>query len=270
MWKASRLLMVLLVSACSYVPTTRLEYEPAAAAGPRLPVSLAVEPLVEDRPPRFYPSYGGRVFLSYVPLLPWVKIPYERPEESYLKAHGKPEPWADQEEHFTRKIAESINDDLRGSAMFREVRFVDRGESWDDADLVLGGRLRSTELDVYVTSYLLGVPGVLLWILPIPIGRNAASVEIELELRDRAGAVVWSQRTRGRAGKLFWLYSSNGKVSGEFGLEIYRYGGNREGIDPNSLWAYHAGALRQAMDAIKPSLRSAVDLRLRTIEERRQ
>ena len=244
---------------CSYVPTTRMEYEPLGIGASPAPFALAVEPLIEDRPPRFYPSYSGRAFLAYVPLIPWIKIPYERLDESYMKAHGTREPWGLDDEHFTRKVSLAIAEDLGRSRVFREVRFVDRGESWEDADFVLGGKLRSTEFDAYASSYLLGIPGVLLWVLPLPIGRNAATVDAELELRDKTGAVVWSQRATGRAGRLFWLYTPNAKVSGEFGLEIYRYGLNSEGVDPNSLWAYHAAALRRAMSAAKESLRTALE-----------
>jgi hypothetical protein len=43
----------------------------------------------------------------------------------------------------------------------------------------------------------------------------------------------------------------------QFG-EITRYGSNDEGIDPNSLWAYHASALRKAMGEAKVSLEEAL------------
>jgi len=71
--------------------------------------------------------------------------------------------------------------------------------------------------------------------LPIPIGRNAATVELDPELRDRDGSTLWSEWAKARSCKLFWLYSPNAKVAGEFGLEIHRFGGNAHGIDRNSL-----------------------------------
>jgi hypothetical protein len=253
-------LCILLSLGCSYVPTTRVEYDPieASAASTQSPLSLAVVPFTEDRPPRYYPSYGSRVFLTYIPLIPWVKIPYERLDESHMKAQKKPEPWETTPDHFSRKLPAAIARDLERSNLFREVRFLQDSSEADDFDLVLNGKLRNTEFDVYVSSYMLGMPGVLLWLLPIPVGRNAASVEIELELTDRSGRRLWSEKAIGRAGKFFWLCNSQGEVSGEFGLDIYRYGRNSEGIDPDSLWAYHAAALRRAMGNVKESLRRSI------------
>lgn len=236
-----------------------MEYDSAApTVGLSSDLDLAVGPLRDERPPRHYPSYGGRIFLTYVPLLPWVKIPYERIDESFLKSRRIAEPWTENEEHFTRKVPQAIARDLGKSGLFRRVRFVGDGNSWREADLRLGGALRSTEFDAYVSSYMLGIPGVLLWLLPIPVGRNAATVELELELSDARGNVLWSRRAAGRSGRLFLLYSSQGELSGEFGLDIYRFGGNDHGIDPNSFWAYHADALRTAMEGAKGSLAEAL------------
>lgn len=241
---------------CAYVPSTRLEYEPATThSGPRLPYRVAVVPLEEDRPPRYWPSFQGRAFLSYIPLVPFFKVPYERVDESYLKAHDHPDPWEEDEEHFTRKAAQAIAHDLDRSQIFQEVRFVESAEAWPEADLVLGGKLRGSEYDVYITSYMLGMAGVLLWIIPgVPVGRSAASMDLDLELRTTSGDRVWSEHAEGRAGKIFWLYTSNAKVGSQYGLEVYRYKRNRYEIDRNSLWAYHSEALRRAMEEAKASI----------------
>ncbi len=74
-------------------------------------------------------------------------------------------------------------------------------------------------------------------------------MEVELDLRTPEGRKLWSARAKGRAGRFFWLYTPNAKVGGNFGLEVYRYKRNRYEIDRNSLWAYHADALRKAMEA---------------------
>jgi hypothetical protein len=127
-----------------------------------------------------------------------------------------------------------------------------------DADLVLGGRLRSTEFDVYLTSYALGAPGVLLWWLNLPIGSDDATVKIDLSLRTRDGQEVWSFPLKARASHLFTLYSSDAGISGlssRFRVEIKRYGSNDLGIDGDSLWAFHAEALRAGMEPAKASLR---------------
>lgn len=255
-WIASVLLVIATTTGgCSYVPTTRLDYTPAgAAAGPQqVPVTLVVVPLEEDRPPRYYPSQLGRMFLTYVPLIPYVTIPYERLDESLEVATRERGGTLPQSEHFTVKMAEAIANDLRQSGLFEEVRFVPEGEG--DGDYVLAGKLRKTEFDVNATSYMLGMAGVLLWLVPIPIGSNSAEVHIDLVMRDRAGQTVWQYPLRGDAGQWFTLYNSGGApVSNRLALEIKRYGSNDKGIDPNSLWAYHADALRGGMAEAKASL----------------
>lgn len=220
-----------------------------------------MEPLREDRPARYYPSYAGRAFLTYVPLIPWIKIPFERLDESWLKSTRTPEPWAEHGEHFTHKMSMAIVEDLARSNLFRSVRLADPSGEPVEADLTLRGTLRSTQFDAYVSSYMLGAPGVLLWLLPIPVGRNAATVELELELRDRDDRIVWSARVKGRAGQLFWLYSSQANIGGEFSLEICRYKRNDHGVDRDSLWAYHSEALRRAMVDAKQSLFSQLSSR---------
>jgi hypothetical protein len=53
------------------------------------------------------------------------------------------------------------------------------------------------------------------------------------------------------------MYNSAGEsTSSSFRIEIKRYGGNNLGIDGDSLWAYHAEALRAALGEAKESLAS--------------
>jgi hypothetical protein len=242
------------VSGCSYIATTRLDYAPAGALGqPPAPTSIAVVPLAEERPERSYPVQFNRMFLTYVPLIPYVSIPYERLDESYdvtRRERGWPH---EPNEHFTIKMAEAMANDLRQSGLVEDVRFAPEGTA--EADYVLSGTLKKSEFDVNATSYMLGMPGVLLWLLPIPIGSNTAEVEIDLALRDRSGRTVWQYPLRGNARKIFTLYNSSGApVSNVFSLEIKRYGSNDKGIDGDSLWAYHADALRSGMGEAKASL----------------
>lgn len=261
------LLVVALAVGCAYVPSTRLQYD-APRVADRAPARLdvAVLPLREERPPRHWPSYTGRLFLTYVPLLPWIKIPYERLDESYLKSRDVEGERKAHGEHFTRKFSEVMAEDLRRSGLFESVRFVGEGDPGAEVDLVLSGALRSTEFDAYASSYMLGMPGVLLWLLPIPVGRNAATVELDLELRRPGGTVVWSDQVQGRSGQLFFLYSPSASVAGEFGLDVYRFRGDEHGIDEDSLWAYHADALRKAMEEARGSLRESLPRGVGTAE----
>lgn len=252
----SCLLIFSLSAGCAYIPTTNLRYEPVATAYDGQPVySVAVLPLEEARGPKRYPGLQGRAFMAYIPLLPYVKVPYERLDESHI-LHQKnlgSEPTPD--EHFTTAFAQEIARDLGESGMFRHVKFAASEADAPDADLFLSGELRSTEFDIYFTSYMLGIAGVLLWFLPIPMGKDKATVSLDLTLRDRAGNTLWSHASEREASKMFTMYNSGGEsTSSEYRIEIKRYGGNDLGIDGDSLWAYHAEALRAALGEAKESL----------------
>ena len=251
------LLMCAVASGCTYVPTTNLRYDPVATTGvARSPLSLAVLPLSEARGPKLYPSMQGHLFKTYIPLLPYIRIPYERLDESHIlhqKNLGSQEPM--EQQHFTTAFALEIARDLDQSGMFREVRFAPTEADATGADLVLSGALRSTEFDVYASSYMLGIVGVLLWLVPVPVGKVKATVSLELTLRDQTGAQVWSHASSRTASKLFTLYNSDGEsTSSPYRVEIKRYGSNDLGIDGDSLWAYHAEALRAVVGEAKASL----------------
>jgi len=164
------------------------------------------------------------------------------------------------ESHFTVAMSEVISSDLAASGLFREVRYIGDDPIPPGADYVLEGKLESTEFDVYHTSYMLGMAGVLLWMLPLPMGKNKATVDAELRLLDRSGHQVWSDKLEGEGSRIFTLYNSGGApVTNQMMLEIKRYSGNDAGIDGDSLWAYHAAALRSGMAGVKQSLSAFFD-----------
>jgi hypothetical protein len=254
------LFLSVLPCACAYTPTTSLAYQPIPVeAKPRLQPRLIVKPLSEARPPRRYPSMLGMGFMTYIPLVPYVRSTFERLDESSLlheearKQSGKP--LDRQTQHFTEAIASVIADDLRSSGLFSEVRLLADPTDPLEGAHALEGDLRSTEFGVNATSYMLGMAGVLLWLLPIPVGWDTADVLADLRLIDPSGTVIWRGTLSGRGRQIFTLYNSSGApVSSRMRLEITRYGSNDEGIDGDSLWAYHASAIRSGMEPIKQSL----------------
>jgi len=97
--------------------------------------------------------------------------------------------------------------------------------------------------------------GVLLWLLPIPLGRDKATVSATFEIVNPNGESLWSHVSSHSASKIFTLYNSNGaSTSSTRRIEIKKYGSNKIGIDGHSLWAYHAEALREAMGEAKASM----------------
>jgi hypothetical protein len=249
----------LLLPGC-YTATTRLDYtaEPINLEKP-VPLTLAVPPFEDGRPERAYPGQLAHLFLTYIPLIPYVTIPYERLDDSLLLTKERRGESIEDVERFPTGMARAAAADLRQSGVFREVRDVASAQDIGDADLILTGRLVSTEFDVSSTSYMLGIAGVLLWIVPVPIGANTAVVNADLELHDHAGNLLWTHPLRGRSRKIFTLYNSTGApVSARLSLEITRFGRNEYGIDGDSLWAYHADALRRGMAEAKTSLAGAL------------
>ena len=258
--RATALALIVLCAGCAYSPTTSLRYEPVVVDTHAPSVArVGVLPLADGRGPKKYPGLQGHLFKTYIPLLPYVRVPYERLDESYALHRSNLGQATPSSELFTFAMAREIARDLEASGLFREVRFASDPAAAAGCDLVLSGTLRSTEFEIYASSYLLGAAGVLLWILPIPLGKDAATVAIDLELRDAAGSAVWSHAFSERASRLFTLYDSSGKsTSSRYRIEITRYGSNRLGIDGDSLWAYHAEALRKGMGGVKESLATAL------------
>jgi hypothetical protein len=252
----SMLLIAALMTGCSYVPTRSLEYDPIPVhTSVRSDRILAVRVLREDRPERQYPGMFGRLFLTYIPLIPYVTIPYERLDESdEIHKRAKGRPWSD-ESAMTHLLMKAIARDLESTDFFSEIRLICDEPPGDDVDYVLEGSLESTAFNVYMTSYGLGIVGVVLWLVPLPIGQQEGNVEIALRLRDRSGKEVWTDRLVGEGSRIFTFYNSGGApISSRYSLEIKRYGSNDEGIDGDSIWAYYASAMRTGMKDVKESL----------------
>lgn len=252
----SAALCLSLAVGCTYIPTTSLRYDPIEVSVPSAPsLRLAVLPLEEERGVRRYPGLQGHMFATYIPLIPYIKVPYERLDESHMLHQQNQGSVVDANEHFTIAIAKQIARDLSSSGLFADVWFASTESATSGADLVLSGSLRSTEFDVYASSYMLGAAGVLLWYLPLPVGRDKATVSMDLILRDRAGRELWSHPVSKSASKIFTMYNSTGEsTSSRYRITIKRYGSNDLGIDGNSLWAYHAEAVRAAVGEAKSSM----------------
>jgi hypothetical protein len=250
------IVIVSLVGGCSYIPTRSLQYEPVSVSIPAAARRvLGVRVFREERPPRAYPGMFANLFLTYVPFIPYVRVEYERLDESdkvHKLASGG---FWNENDAFTHLLMQAVTADLSASGFFSEVRVIGDGLPPSDIDYVLEGTLQSTEFNLYTTSYMLGVAGVLLWFLPIPNQKQIGFVEIDLSLHDRSGAEVWADRLTGSGSRIYTMWNSGGgAISSRYSLEIKRYGKNREGIDGNSLWAYYASALRTGMGGVKESL----------------
>jgi hypothetical protein len=252
------IVMLSLLSGCAYTPTRNFAYTPAPVLSDATQIThgvLVVKKLSEARGERTYPNSTGRLFKTYIPLLPNVSWSYERLDESDVMTQKERTNAVEEVSDFKVSVSKAIADDLKNTGLFKEVRYIGDQSIPADADLVLSGDLKGTALDTTYTSYCLGMVGVLLWILPIPLGRTTGHVEATLKLTEPNGKEVWSDQLTGKSKRTYTLYNSAGKaISSVFSLEIRRYGKNKEGVDGDSFWAYHASALRRGMVDVKRSL----------------
>jgi len=256
------LLALLLLSGCQLTPTFTTGYQiPGPIAGTTLDRSVAVVPFEELRPPREYSS-AGRTFLTYVPLLPWVSMPFERVDEIVRKqsegiekggrgmTSGAAQSVAPPFDEYTypRSFPRAIADDLNASQLFRDVRFVESDEA-GGFDYVLRGSVRESPLRGTVTSFGLGMAGVLLWIFPIPMQKTSAGVDVDMTLTEAStGQVVWKRTIDSDISRIATMYTSvmiYGR-GGAFSFNVMPPPADSE-VDRYSLFSWHFEALRRGM-----------------------
>jgi len=260
-------------SACQLTGTFTTGYQlPGPIAGQHIDRSVAVLPFEEARPPRLY-STTGRMFLTYVPLLPYVTLPFERLDESVEKQSkgiarggagitmGAEQNVAPPFDRYTypRSFPRAIAEDLNSSGLFREVRFVETMPA-EGFDYSIQGSVRESPLRSSATSFCLGIVGVLLWILPVPMQKTTASVSIDVTMTDaHSHEVVWSRTLESEVSRLATMYSSAivyGR-GGAFSFNLLPVPSDAK-VDRNSLFSWHFEALRRAMLAARGDLAAKV------------
>lgn len=256
------MLLVLAIQGCTIKANLNTGYrpEPATLRQAPLPDALAVQRFREERPPRVY-STGGRGFLTYVPFIPYVALPFERVDESAVKAGTEANLSMPPFEEFTypASMARAIAEDLEASGVFRAVRYVGDGPT-DGYRYVLSGVLRATPVEKDLTSYGLGMAGVLLWFLPIPAGQIWTSVTLDLTLTDTAtGERVWQSTLDHEYSKWITLYTSVPSLvyGGASSFDFVQLPSSAR-VDRDSLFSWNFEVLRQAMSSARGEIATAV------------
>jgi hypothetical protein len=263
----------LLTTACQLTPTFTTGYhvDPAAVSAPAHR-KLAVVSFSEEREPRFY-NLAGRVFLTYIPLVPYVTVRFERLEESVRiqsdaiqaggpgMTRGADQPVAPpfDDYYYPNSFARAVGEDLAATGLFEKVEYLPESEA-KYADYVLRGALKGTPVRTSYTSFCLGMAGVLLWFLPVPISKTTAEVSLDLSLTDNAsGNVVWQKHLSGELHRYVTLYT-NGMVYGRGGAFSFNLvpPPSDARVDPRSLFSWHFEALRRAMLEAKTDLAQAL------------
>lgn len=256
--------VALLLGGCQLTPNfdARYQAEPARLRATPLPGTLAVRRFEEARPPRLW-STAGKTFLLYIPIIPWITLAYERVDESVrqisdgiersgrgitLGADVQPAP--DYETYtYPASFPRAIADDLAASGLFEECRYVGAG-STEGARYVLSGSVRESPIRRSQTSFGLGMAGVLLWFLPIPMAKTTGAVEVDLSLVDQqSGEEIWKRTLESDVSRYFMLYTSSAMVYGRSGAFSFNLEPppSDAGVDKRSLFGWHFAALRKAM-----------------------
>ena len=269
------IVLTLTVLGCQITPTftTGYQFERAALRPAPLGASLAVRRFQEGRPPRLY-STTGRLFLTYIPLVPYVTMPFERLDESVRITSesiqlsgrgmtlGAEQNVAPPFEQYTYPVsmARAIADDLRAAGIFTDVVYVGSDEPAGQR-FVLTGTLRETPLRTTTTSFGLGMAGVLLWLLPVPISKTTGSATLDVELTDNvSGQVVWRKSLTSELSRLITLYTSSAIVygrAGGFSFGLVPPPSDAQ-VDRHSLFSWHFEALRRAMVQARPEIATAL------------
>lgn len=271
------MILVWLAAGCAVTPTftTGYRFEPQALRAEPLEATLEVERFVDARPPRKYTTQG-RLFLTYVPLVPSVTLDFERIDETVpllsaqiipgTNVDGAVQNPAPPLEVFSypQSMAQSVAADLAAHGLFREVIYA--GEhAGPRADYILSGTLRETPLRMTATSYMLGMPGVLLWFLPLPMAKSSGAIALELTLTDRRSqATVWHETLEIELSRLDNMYSAEGETliygGGVMSYNMVLPPAEAE-TDRSSIFAWHFEALRRGMEQARPRLAAALSAR---------
>ena len=263
--------LAIAMAGCQITPTFTTGYYVYKEALRSQPIqsTLAVKRFKEARPERLY-STQGRLFLTYIPLLPYVSLPFERLDESVkiqsddIKAFGSGRSAGagqnvapDIEEYtYPVSIPRAIAADLDASGLFNKVVYIGT-DTTDSYRYVLAGQVHESPLQETVTSYGLGMAGVLLWLLPIPMNKTSASITVDMTLTDTTtNTIVWHDTIKSEVSRIVTMYNSSAMVygrSGAFSFNLIPPPSDSQ-VDHHSLFSWHFEALRLAMQDAKPKL----------------
>ena len=172
----------------------------SAASEPVLEKSVAVIPFDDYRSSEnscLYPLY-------LIPLMPLSWGDYERPEAasmflSIVKYDITP----------SEDLAKATAVSLRHSNIFKDAFFTMGGEK-QNADYVLGGRIKMLKYQGKMFTYCLSVYGPIFWILGAPAGTSENRLVLELQLKNKNGKVLWDWAIDKEEWIVQWIYARMG------------------------------------------------------------
>ena len=166
----SLFILVIMLSGCASVQGWKYTSEPKVYKKPDINKTIVIAPLRDER----INENGAKAsaWLALIPLVPYSTLSEVNVPESSPFLKFKPI------EDFPKAISEEINN----ASLFMESYFSDRTS---DADFILTGTLKESKIIQRWTFYGLSLPGDLLWLLGMPLGRTHNDIEVEFKLIDK-------------------------------------------------------------------------------------
>lgn len=166
-----------------YPPASTGSFLKEKAASP-IPVKAIVLPLEDLRGNAVKEEY----WKAAIPLVPYGDTRYQRPE-----IVEKPEQVDVVRFDPPNDLAQSIAAELNHAEIFSSVNFA-KDEGQQPADLAFRGRLRSTDWNRRLYSYLLAPVGVVFWMLGLPMSETTTALELDLRLTplNDPSKVLWN------------------------------------------------------------------------------
>jgi len=213
-------LACLTLSACtldrsrySYLPSAKLEQ-----AGKPLPVTLAVDYLQDARGN----GNENRLFLIWLPLVPYASSRYERPESDEKFAFKGLKPSQD--------FALAAMQEIEQNNLFSRVVLLPEHRD-AKADLILSGRIDTADLKVNATCYCASWFGMLPWLIGFPQGKVYNELAVRYEIRRASDhALLWSHQVKGDWHMLFGMYYNYRKDEPYTGFNQILQKGLHEGV----------------------------------------
>ncbi len=228
---------------------------------------LAVIPFEDKRPEKDW-SRQSRLLLTAIPIIPFITFPYERLDElaagisdeiraGYTIRSG-PQPLAPPlaDIYYPNTFAKAVASDLKPYFGASDISANPKPAGYD---YVLRGVLHAAPYKKWATSYCLGFIGILLWLLPFPMGGCTASVELDFWLEDALGNKVWEGKINRSTSKLICLYTSSEMTYDGSSMFLSVFPCWDDAVDSQSIFAWHFLALKEGMDQHRGEIITAVN-----------
>lgn len=164
-----------------------------------LPVTVVINPLEDLRAEKT----SERVPLVFIPLVPYAKSHYDRPEKVHKLMVEKLKPSED--------FAHALMQEMKQNDYFSDIVLAQQSGG-KKADLIVTGKIKRASVDTVLTAYGLTIFGVLPWAVGLPEGMIYNTLDIEYEMRRTYdNEVVWRCDVKGEWSKTLGFYYNYSK-----------------------------------------------------------